>query len=125
VKNVFIPLLKPRTTSCGTLSIARWGGAGRRVGRKTASMIYENAVETPHFVRRDVKRINVRTIICCVGAQIQDVLGLFRLLPKFLMTDLGLIILCVFLRVLRVLRVQREINYLRPCTPGAGNNRLC
>jgi hypothetical protein len=23
------------------------------------------------------------------GAQIQDVLGLFRLLPKFLMTDLG------------------------------------
>jgi hypothetical protein len=50
-----------RTTSCVTLSIARWEGAGRRLGRiliecysETASVICESAVETPHFVRRDV-----------------------------------------------------------------------
>jgi hypothetical protein len=59
------------------------------VGRKTASVVHQTAVETPHFVRRDLKRINVRTIICCVGTQIQDVLGLFRHLHKILMTDFG------------------------------------
>jgi hypothetical protein len=45
------------TALSDTLSIADGEGAERRVGRKTASVVYPHVVETPLYVRRDLKRI--------------------------------------------------------------------
>jgi hypothetical protein len=82
--------MKPRPTLLVPSPSPDGEGAGRRVGRKTAYVVYQTTVETPHFVRRDVNRARVKVINGWVGAQIQDVLALFRHLHKILMTVLDL-----------------------------------
>jgi hypothetical protein len=88
-----------RVTTHRCLSVAHSAMYRRhRVGRKTANVVHQTAVETPHFVRRDVlhdtKRVSpadrahfpkqktlilfcvflrvLRETIGCVGTQIQD-----------------------------------------------------
>jgi hypothetical protein len=59
------------------------------VGRKTSGVVYQTAVETPLYVRHDLKRILREENKGALSEKWSRSVGLFQLTPKILMTDLG------------------------------------